>query len=378
MRAGIWKHLLVGAVVAGGGVAAAIVGTQVSWSELTGGGRTALEIRQHPREPLIERTRFGQAINFDFELENVGDLGLELYAIRAAVRDPGGAIVQRLEVNDNGGEAGIRTVPHRLWKAGENHTIFNPFHTLADDVPIGRIDYELLFRRPDGQSLTKRLTVRPAAYRTKTKLLVPLPGRVLVWDGHDFYSHHRRWDFSNATIKALGIATNPGRYSLDLVVADSDGGFFKGSGGRREDYFSYGHPVVAPAAGRVVAAASHASNEPSEPTPESFRKAPMLAIYGNYVVIDHGNGEYSQIGHLKNGSVKVKAGDIVTAGQVIAAAGASGTSLFPHVHYQLATRPGLDGEGLPAYFEGVTRILGRQSRAEPLTAIDTGDIVETR
>lgn len=337
-----------------------------------------VEVRQYPADPLIERTELGQAINFDFEITNSGQEDLQLTAVRAAVRDPGGAIVKRLEVNDNGGEPGIQTLSHRDWKPGESHTIFNPFHTLANDVALGRIDFELLFARPDKQIVTKRVTVNPIAYAPRTRLRVPLQGRVLVWDGHDFYAHHRRWDFSHPTVKAMGIVTNAGRYSLDLVAADADGRFFAGEGKKREDYFSYGHAVVAPAGGTVVAAASNASNEPAEPTRESFRKDPMFAVFGNYVVIDHGNGEYSQIGHLKQGSVRVKPGQKVTAGQVIAEAGASGTSLFPHVHYQLVNRPGLDGEGLPAYFVGVTRILGGRKQAVPLTAIDSGDIVEAR
>ena len=338
----------------------------------------ALEIRQYPDAPLIERTRLGRAINFDFELHNPTELEFELFTIRAAVRDADGAIAQRLEINDGGGQPGIRTLPHRIWKPGEVHTIYNPFHTLPADVPIGRIDFELLFRGPDKQVVTERVTVRPSAYRTRTRLRVPLTGRVLVWDGHDFYAHHRRWDFSHPAVRRMGLLTNPGRYSLDLVVADADGAFFAGTGEGKEDNFSFGHPVIAPAAGVVVAAASHASNEPAEPTRESFAKDPMFAIYGNYVVIDHGNGEFSQIGHLKQGSVTVKPGDRVAAGQTIGAAGASGTSLFPHVHYQLVTRPGVDGEGLPAYFDGVTLVLGKKRQAMKRTAIDSGDIVETR
>ena len=338
----------------------------------------AMEVRQYPETPLIERTRLGQALNFDFELKNLRDQELELFTIRAAVRDPDGAIVHRFELNDSGGQPGILTVPRRVWKPGEYHTIYNPFHTMSNDVAIGRIDFELLFRQPDKQVVVERVTVRPIDYKPKTKLQVPLPGRVLVWDGHDFYSHHRRWDFSHPAVKRMGLVTNPGRYSFDLVVANADGEFFKGAIERKEDHFSYGARVIAPAAGTVVAAASHASNEPVEPTRESFQKDPMFAIYGNYVVIDHGNGEYSQVGHLKNGSVTVKAGDKVSSGQTIGAAGASGTSLFPHVHYQLVTRPGVDGEGLPAYFEGVTRILGKLSRAEPAVAIDSGDIIETQ
>lgn len=32
-------------------------------------------------------------------------------------------------------------------------------------------------------------------YQGKVALRLPLAGRVLVWDGHDYLSHHRRWDY---------------------------------------------------------------------------------------------------------------------------------------------------------------------------------------
>jgi murein DD-endopeptidase MepM/ murein hydrolase activator NlpD len=103
----------------------------------------------------------------------------------------------------------------------------------------------------------------------------------------------------------------------------------------------------------------------------------MTAIYGNYLVIDHGNGEFSQLGHLKRGSVGVSVGERVRQGQQIAQAGASGTSLFPHLHYQLTNGPGIDAEGLPAYFDGVVRPVASQAETPPQTWIDTGDIIET-
>ena len=336
-----------------------------------------MQLRLYPAQPLIERTRLGQAINFDFEMTNGGDRTLELTTIRAAVRDPKGRIVQRLEVNDNGALPGIHTIPIRTWKPGEARTIFNPFHTLAPDVPLGSIDFEFLFKDEKKEELTERTQVRPASYTQKTDLILPMPGRVLVWDGHDFYAHHRRFDFSTRLMKRFGIVTNPGRYSLDLVIADEDGRFYSGESDKRENYPSYGTTIVAPGAGTIVAAMNDAPNEPAEPTPESFTKDPMFAIYGNYIVIDHGNGEFSQLGHLKNGSVTVRAGQRVRQGEVIAQAGASGTSLFPHLHYQLVTRPGMDGEGLPLRFSKLARVLGSELKSEVKAWIDTGDIVES-
>lgn len=337
-----------------------------------------MAVQLHPTIPLIERTRLGQAINFDFEMTNAGPHILELVAVRAFVHDPAGTVVQRLEVNDNGSLAGIDTVPNRIWKPGESRTIFNPFHTLASDIRIGRIDFEFLFKDEREGIVTERRQVQPAPYAQKTRLILPMQGRVLVWDGHDFYSHHRRWDFSNKVLRGLGLITNPARYSLDLVAVDDEARLFRGQGETREDYYSHGATIVAPAAGTVVAAAADASDKPAEPTGESLANDPMFAIYGNYIVIDHGNGEFSQLGHLKKGSLTVRVGDQVRQAQPIAQAGASGTSLFPHLHYQLVTRPGVDGEGLPPRFAGLVRVGAAPDTSAADIWIDSGDIVDAR
>jgi hypothetical protein len=53
---------------------------------------------------------------------------------------------------------------------------------------------------------------------------------------------------------------------------------------------------------------------------------------GNGVVVDHGGGWETQYCHLAQGSVKVRVGDTVTAGQPIARVGLSGDTEFPHLH----------------------------------------------
>ncbi len=62
--------------------------------------------------------------------------------------------------------------------------------------------------------------------------------------------------------------------------------------------------------------------------------APPLAGQdcGNGVVIDHGDGWETQYCHVARGSVRVKTGDVVTAGQPIARVGLSGNTEFAHVH----------------------------------------------
>lgn len=55
---------------------------------------------------------------------------------------------------------------------------------------------------------------------------------------------------------------------------------------------------------------------------------------GNGVLLDHGNGWTTQYCHLRRGSVAVKRGQRVTAGQTLGQVGLSGKTTFPHVHFQ--------------------------------------------
>lgn len=57
------------------------------------------------------------------------------------------------------------------------------------------------------------------------------------------------------------------------------------------------------------------------------------ATYGNTVEIDHGNGLVTRYAHNKD--LAVKAGDQVTAGQLIAHLGSTGRVSGPHVHFEV-------------------------------------------
>jgi hypothetical protein len=54
---------------------------------------------------------------------------------------------------------------------------------------------------------------------------------------------------------------------------------------------------------------------------------------GNGVVIDHGEGLSTQSCHMANGSIRVRPGEAVVAGQAIGNVGLSGQSEYPHLHF---------------------------------------------
>ncbi|MEU7581921.1 M23 family metallopeptidase [Streptomyces sp. NPDC041068] len=77
-------------------------------------------------------------------------------------------------------------------------------------------------------------------------------------------------------------------------------------------------------------------------------------IVGNHVVLDLGEGTYAVYAHVRQGSLKVRAGDKVLAGQVLGQCGNSGNSTEPHVHFQLMDGPDLDtARGVPFTWRGV-------------------------
>ena len=65
---------------------------------------------------------------------------------------------------------------------------------------------------------------------------------------------------------------------------------------------------------------------------------PFSALGGNYVILKCG-GAYPLYAHLKNGSVRVRPGDAVRSGEQVGAVGNSGSSLQPHLHFQVMNTP---------------------------------------
>ena len=166
-------------------------------------------------------------------------------------------------------------------------------------------------------------------HKTKATLHLPFNG---VWyvaaGGLNIYLNHH------------AVSTNQ-RFAYDFVIKNN-GFIFQNDGTRNEDYFCYNKEVVSPGAGRVVEVVGEIDeNKPGEWTSGA----------GNYVIIDHGNNEYSILAHLKRGSIAVTPGENVYVGQFLGLCGNSGHAAMPHLHYHLQDSPRLfAGDGLPIRF----------------------------
>ena len=148
----------------------------------------------------------------------------------------------------------------------------------------------------------------------------------------------------------------PQRFAIDWVLLGPDGRLFHGQGKSNTDYYDYGAEVLAVGDGQI---AEIRDGEP-EYTGSSERSARNVTIdnaFGNYVVLDLGASRYAVYAHLQPGSLRVKTGDRVKAGQVLALLGNSGNSDGPHLHFQLVDRPSpVASEGIPYELESFKQL----------------------
>lgn len=343
------------------------------------GAAGAQTVKILPEQPYLEPATVGPSANFDILVRNDSDKLMEVSSLSVTVADASGRDVLERRVDGNGVAPSVKTLAFAPLKPGEARLVFNPFPVFPADIVAKTVRVEVELSPSDRKGASIRGSAK-AEFRappaSALKLMLPLAGKVLVWDGHDLLAHHRRWDYSNPDIVSFGFSSNAMRYSYDLVRVDAEGRRVVGDAAHNENHLSFALPVRAPADGVVVEIESGQTDD-GKFDPATFRDHPNLML-GNHVVIRHGEGIFSILGHLKQGSVTVKAGDAVKAGQTVAAVGNSGTSMFPHLHYQVMNGPTFASEGVPSAFTGLTRVRGDVHSLLPGGAIDSGDVVESR
>jgi hypothetical protein len=128
-----------------------------------------------------------------------------------------------------------------------------------------------------------------------------------------------------------------------------------GTPSKVEDFFSWGEPVLAPAAGTVVSVVNDRLDNPLG-TKDAEHPA------GNYLVIRIAEQRFVYLAHMQRGSVSVKAGDAVKRGQRVGLCGNSGNSDFPHIHLHVQDTPDLNmGRGQNPIFGPINvELTGKQ------------------
>lgn len=157
------------------------------------------------------------------------------------------------------------------------------------------------------------------------------------------------------------------RFAIDYVQLLGDRRLFNGDKTKPESYPGFGADIHAVADGPVVAVLDGLGEQVPGASPSGL---PLEQYAGNHIVQDLGDGNYALYAHLKTGSIKVKSGDRLSSGQVIALLGNSGNTDGPHLHFHVMSTPDpLRSNGLPFVLSSF-RLDGR------ITSMDVEDELE--
>jgi hypothetical protein len=336
----------------------------------------AVNLTIEPKPAYIERGANVQIVNLDLILENTTDEPLDVDEVQLSIRDRAGKLVLRKFIDGNGVRPSIRTIDLAEVPAKGKALLFNPFERFDRDLELTTMQFDLKLSSRDGQRRhSASVTVEPREYQAKAQLQLPIAERMIVYDGHDFYGHHRRWDYMFAPLRELGFRTNFMRYSYDFVPVNEDGAMSAGDESKNENWFGFGREIRAVADGTVVAIVDDQPDD-RKFDPASIAQHGTMRVWGNYVVVDHGGSEFAMYGHIRQGSGRVKAGQKVKRGETVATIGASGSSMFPHLHFELQSGPDTNAEGLPSTFRDFVRIQGAKRVAVKEGIVESGEIVQ--
>jgi murein DD-endopeptidase MepM/ murein hydrolase activator NlpD len=232
-----------------------------------------------------------------------------------------------------------------LWRAGDVQTL--------KWRPIGRFAYveltvAVLLVAGASALLVESISARRAAAAPAINLSFPLSG------GSYYVANGGRGKLTNAHLKTLidhRFHDYRGQsYAVDIVRIGERG--LRAAGLQPADltrYASVGEAVLAPCEGSVALA----ENGVVDMTPT---KTDREHLAGNFVFLNCGSAQVL-LGHLRRGSVLVRPGQRVVAGQRLGAIGNSGNSEEPHLHIHAqkataGTRSLFDAPPVPMTFYG--------------------------
>jgi Peptidase family M23 len=232
------------------------------------------------------------------------------------------------------------------------------FHVIAE-----KGEWELLLILTDA-GLINTLTFDDSKYliivpkRNATSVRLPFSGRWKVTAGGTtpLENHHRssRADSANA---------------IDFALVDAQGRTEAGLTTKNSDVYSYGKEILSVANGVVETVI--------DGIPDNAVGSIDTAYSGNTIIVRHSDFEFGVYMHVQAFSARVKWGERVTAGQVIALCGNSGNSPGAHLHFHMCnSHVGQIARGFPVYFERVRVTRNGQTTIKNQYSPVQGDIIE--
>ncbi len=195
---------------------------------------------------------------------------------------------------------------------------------------------------------TRTVTATPVPVTLDVAVIGPpfKGGPWLAANGPSNSSGHRR-----SLIPLNGEMAIAQRFAIDWVLVDSTFNTHQGDSLDNSKYYAQDVDVIAVADGIITATKD---GIPENIPGEQSRAVPITleTVGGNHVILDIGSGRYAFYAHVRPGSIRVKVGDKVKKGQVLAKLGNSGNSSEPHLHFHLSDAPSpLGSQGIPYVFE---------------------------
>jgi hypothetical protein len=129
-------------------------------------------------------------------------------------------------------------------------------------------------------------------------------------------------------------------------------------------FYGYGAEVLAVTDGVIASVKDGLPENVPQASGEIKPAVPITheTIAGNWIGIYLGKSLYAFYAHLQPGSIRVKVGDKVRRGQVIALLGNSGNTVGPHLHFHIGNANSLNGsEGMPFVFDSF-KVVGQARR----------------
>jgi murein DD-endopeptidase MepM/ murein hydrolase activator NlpD len=325
-------------------------------------------------QPLYERTLLKDTLSFALDFRNVS--GQPLFFQRGEVS----------YFDEQGRPMGQATFDAQAFSANSilssSTVVLNqarvflmfPFTEFPRKRSPGEIEVRLFFSGLSAPVVFSKIRPRPYEQNHRAyRFLYDRPRQ-----GEWFVGNHRRKPPASLGFLGDGVVASQ-HYAYDFLVM-VNGGTSQGSPSFNNSFFAFDEPILAVADGVVVQTRDGVAENIPIPGGGSSN---VVQGNGNFIVLDHGEGEYSFYAHIKQGSVRVQVGQAVKQGEMLGLVGNSGATSEPHTHFDLRDSPyffvsnprspsdSSRADGVPIYFTNVSFGGFRQLR----TALPVGTLI---